>query len=89
MDAILLAQLDAFDAQIGLLQVQAVGLRHRLVAIAEAERTLPQATIALPERCAAHESRVCALQNDDALIRIGSFRNPTAWQCHACGHKDV
>lgn len=78
-DPVLLAQLDALDAQIELLKVQAQGIRHH--ATTETPPG-PTARLSLPDRC--HGIARCALRDDAARIVRGSFADPNGWQCAGC-----
>lgn len=79
-DPVLIAQLDALDAQIELLKVQAQGIRHRVTQ----GDTAPRATQSLPQRCTGIREDRCALQDDNAQQPRASFADPNAWVCIGC-----
>lgn len=76
---VVLKQVDAALAQVGVLQVQLQTIRHCLT-----ETPKPTARPALAERCKGIESGKCALQSVDAALSKASFGDPHAWTCAGC-----
>lgn len=85
-DPVLLAQLDALDAQIELLKVQAQGIRHHVTT--ETPPPGPTARLSLPDRCQGMAESRCALRDDRARMVRGSFADPHAWQCAGCRYRE-
>jgi hypothetical protein len=75
---VLLQQLDAAEAQLKVLGVMLVGMRHTLGA--------PQAKMPdLPATCAGESDENCARLNPDAVIQGGGMSGNGPRMCKGCG----
>ena len=81
MNAVVLKQLDAMDAQIELLRVMAAGIRHGLTA----PKPRAEAAPLLPD-CQGVEEEFCGRRNPDAIRDLGGMGDgPRQRMCRGCG----